>query len=138
MDATGIKGFNEVMQNLNAKIAEIKKGSMKGLIEAAAFIREDMDKTPPLIPLDTGNLRATWGTRPIDDLELEMGFSANYAFYVHEMMEPGKAGWRYGPGPGKKRWYEPRPGAGPKFFEAAMKRNTDKILEIIRKNAEIK
>jgi len=31
-----------------------------------------------------------------------------------------------------------RPGAGAKFFEAALKRNQGKILEIIRQEARIK
>jgi len=70
---------------------------------------------------------------------LMLGYSASYALFVHELLgmsdEPR---WRYGPGPGKKRWYKPRVGAGPKWFEASFKRNKDKILQAIRLNVQIK
>ena len=68
-----------------------------------------------------------------------LGYSANYALYVHELLGMSDVPrWRYGPGPGKKRWYKPRPGAGPKWFEYSFKRNKDKILEAVRLNAQIK
>jgi len=57
---TKIKGFDEVMHNLNTEIQKIEGRTMEGLIRAAATIRKDMDKTPPLIPVDTGNMRASW------------------------------------------------------------------------------
>jgi hypothetical protein len=31
-----------------------------------------------------------------------------------------------------------RPGSGPKFFQSALRRNKDQIIEIIRKDAEIR
>ena len=52
-------GMRTVMDNLNRELLKIKARSMKGLIESAIIIRRDMEKTPPLIPLDTGNLRAS-------------------------------------------------------------------------------
>ena len=88
-----------------------------------------MEKTPPLIPLDTGNLRASWFTttfRKFKNLGLILGFNANYAVFVHEMVDKGKGiNWK-------------RPGSGPKFFEAALNRNHKQILQIIAKNASIK
>ena len=138
---TGIKGMDVVMSNLNREILAMKGRSMAGLIEASILIRRDMDKTPPLIPVDTGNLRGSWFTTPFKKvvaIGLKLGFSANYAVFVHEMLGPGKPGFRYGPGKGRKRWYEPRPGGGPKFFEAALNRNHKQVLHIIAKNASIK
>ena len=58
---------------------------------------------------------------------LIMGFGANYAVFVHEMVD--KSGV-------KINWS--RPGSGPKFFESAINRNKDKVLQIIRDNAKIK
>jgi hypothetical protein len=52
---------------------------------------------------------------------MRLGFTANYAWYVHENV-----------GANFKR-----PEAGAKFFEAALKRNTDKILDIIKKEAKV-
>ena len=126
----GIKGMDVVLANLNKEIMKIEGRSMKGLIEAAILIRRDMDKTPPLIPIDLGNLRASWFTEAIRNVKgfgLLIGFSANYAVFVHEMLDKlnKKINWS-------------RPDSGPKFFEAALKRNKEKILQIIGNNARIK
>jgi len=129
MSSVGIKGMDVVMANLNKEIARIKIGSSAGLIEAAILIRQDMEKTPPKIPIDTGNLRASWFISPIREamkFGLMMGFSANYAMFVHEMVDKGSK---------KINWS--RPNSGAKFFEASLNRNKGKILEIIRKNAQI-
>jgi hypothetical protein len=158
---TGIKGFDEVIRNLNAEIEQIKERSMKGLIKSAIIIRRDMDRTPPLIPVDKGNLRASWFVVTTKGLEsakpafkgvtnsvtqklndsydqavaeaqgmaagktsfIVIGFGANYASPVHEMI--GDINWN-------------RPNSGPKFFEAAIKRNSAKIVETIKNNAQIK
>ena len=55
-----LTGVDQVIKNLNKEIVKIKGLSMKGLIQSAVLIRRDMDKTPPLIPIDLGNLRASW------------------------------------------------------------------------------
>ena len=126
---TKVKGFDKVVSNLKREVRRIKNRSGKGLIEAAIIVRRDMDKTPPLIPIDTGNLRASWFTQLLNlpkGKGIIMGFSANYAAFVHENMEKeGKVTWR-------------RPGAGPKFFQASLERNHDKILEAIRSNGQVK
>ncbi len=62
-----------------------------------------------------------------------MGFSANYAVYVHENTEadfarPIKIG-----GVLKKR----RPGAGAKFFESALKREHANMLKVIHEEAKL-
>lgn len=139
----GIEGFDTVIKNLQKEITRIEGASMAGIIEAVAMIRVDMEKTPPLIPVDTGNLRSSWTTTPIVKSKrkgLLFGFSANYALWVHEMVDADfkSPRLRYGPGKGKKRWYTPREGAGAKFFESAMSRNRERILEIIRNRAKIK
>jgi len=120
-----ITGFEEVMANLNKEIARIEGVTIGGLQLAAAKIRYDMDKTPPLIPVHTGNLKSSWFVSSYKTLKgpgIVMGFSANYAAWVHEMVG---AHFR-------------KEGAGAKFFEAALKRNEKAILEIIKDNAKIR
>jgi hypothetical protein len=56
----GIQGEAVVMANLNRQLEGIKQRSMKGLIMAAAFIRQKTETTPPLTPVDFGNLRASY------------------------------------------------------------------------------
>jgi len=119
-----IKGFDKVMKNLNREIHKIKGRSAAGLIEAAAMVRKDMDVTPPMIPIDVGNLRGSYFLESITMLgqpAVRMGFGASYAWWVHENVDA----------------HFSRPGSGAKFFESALKRNSDEILEIIRKNAHV-
>jgi hypothetical protein len=56
------------------------------------------------------------------DLMVMMGYTANYAMAVHEMVD--------------KEFH--RPQSGPKWFETAIKRSTWQIAKIIRDNAQIK
>ena len=159
-----LEGLQEVMTNLHNEIERIEQYSMKGLIRAVIRIRRSMDKQSPLIPVDTGNLRASWFTAmgynwhvaqiERDDIkvpnfkgenaaelasehsrivskyqaeagtkaQIYFGFSANYATWVHELID-GKFN---------------RPGSGAKFLEAALLSQQPFILEEIRKSAQIK
>lgn len=129
-----IIGLAEVGKNLNREIEKIKGRTMKGLILSAILIRIDMDKTPPLIPIavDSGNLRQSWFTSPFykgNGFGLHIGFSANYALFVHEMIDEEGTG-------SKINWNRPR--SGPKFLEQSLKRNQKEILQIIAKHSKIK
>ena len=119
-----IQSFNTVMMNLNEAIDRIAGASLKGLIKGAVIIRADMDRTPPMIPVDTNNLRSSWFTSTAysnDKPTVYLGFTANYAVYVHEMINANFQ----------------RPDSGAKFFEASLKRNGEKILQIIREEAHL-
>lgn len=118
-----IVGISNVMRNLNREMGKIKLRSTKGMLVAADIVRKDMDKTPPLIPVDTGRLRKSWyakvehGINPI----VVMGFEANYALFVHEIPKKYK-----------------RPGSGNKFFQASLSRNMDEMIFTIAALAKIK
>ena len=117
-----VKGLDKIISNLNKKVVKMESASMRGLIKAVIHIRREMDKTPPLIPIDFGNLRGSFFSNPIylnGKPVIHFGFSANYAWYVHEMIDPG-INWS-------------RPGSGPKFLEAHLKANEKEILEIIKR-----
>lgn len=157
---SGIKGIDKVLSNLNKEIQAIQERSLKGLIIAGAEVLNDVDKTSPLIPVDLGNLRSsrflvskigTQNASPSfkndrgDAAQLSydhaqavadarsaisgirmpvviLGYSANYSIPVHEREDV-------------KNWS--RPGSGPKFLEASLKRNKAKILQTIKDNAKI-
>lgn len=136
--------FRQVMRNLQREIEKIENGSIGGLLRGVIVIRRSMDKDPPLIPVDTGNLRQSWfvtagGGRVSSESRADssvvaaasseaesalkrnvflviMGFSANYAIFVHENVGA----------------HFKRPNAGAKFFEAAIQRNLDRVLDLIR------
>lgn len=52
-----IHGLKEVVENLNREIKKIEDYSLAGLIEGARIVWEDVERTEPLTPVDTGNLR---------------------------------------------------------------------------------
>lgn len=161
---TGIKGFDELFRNLNAEISSIKERSMNGLIKAAIIIRRDMDKTPPLIPVDTGNLRASWFVMTAKGLKSDkpafkaletpaktamLNGSYNLAIAEAQGMVAGNTsfivigfGANYASpvhemfGKGPVDWS--RKDSGPKFFESSIKRNKDVVLKTIRDNVQIK
>jgi len=57
---TGIKGLDIVIANLNKAINKMEGVTIDGLIESAILIRRETETTPPLTPVDLGNLRASW------------------------------------------------------------------------------
>lgn len=52
--------FAKIMANLNREMLLIKERTTKGLLLAAIDIRRDMENQVPFIPLDNGNLRASF------------------------------------------------------------------------------
>lgn len=164
---TRVEGFEEVMNNLNRALKKIEVQSLRGLVLSAALIRRATETTPPLTPVDLGNLRSSWfvvspkGKIAVekeistgsfkgpqaeklsaqhketiaeaqkivsavsDQMVVMMGYTANYALWVHE-----------GPGGNVGARFQ-RPGAGIKWFEAAFKRNANSIIRIIRDNAKL-
>lgn len=154
-----LSGLDQVNRNLADQLKRIEGMTMKGLLYSTIIIRRDMDFTPPTIPVDLGNLRGSWfvitpksipdgrstkftgDDAPIMQKDhnnvlskarsmiagvnqptLIMGFTANYAMWVHEML--GDINWS-------------RPGSGAKFFEAAIARNKEKIIDLCWKYARI-
>ena len=54
------RDFAIINANLNRQIGKIKDRTNKGLLLAAIDIRQDMNNSVPYIPLDYGNLRASF------------------------------------------------------------------------------
>jgi len=150
----GLIGIDLVMNNLNRKLALIKDRSMLGLIEASIIIRDDMENTPPLIPFDLGNLRASWFTTQRHGGGMLGSFkgkkAAEYAMMrkntIMEMKAAAKAGEKQVKGPVLIMGFAvnyaapvhemmgvnfKKSGSGAKFFQSAIMRNSRKILKII-------
>lgn len=119
------------MNDTNKALKAVLKISKKTLLQVAARVKYDMDKKPPLIPVDTGALRQAfkqipqnfrtknpmvllgWPDTTITRTDPTTGKQETvpmYAAFVHEMTSPpyGIVNWS-------------RPNSGPKFFEAAIK-----------------
>lgn len=158
-----LEGFDRTLKGLNVELARIKGRCNAGLIEAAILIRRSTETTPPLTPVDLGNLRASWfvttakssvagedtgnfkgkvaanmradHTRVVTESKsliaanlsrkgefIVIGYSANYALFVHEML-----GAKF-----------QRPQAGPKWFQAALERNRGEIIRKVAERAKIR
>lgn len=158
-----VEGWEQVRTNLQRELNRVEGKTLRGMIRAAIRIFQSMNETPPTVPIDTSNLVHSWfvvtsrgsveeGQSPEFTGEnagelrgshetalsaaqalakkqrgpaVVFGFSANYAVFVHEMVEGGKPiNWN-------------RPGSGPKFFQAALTRESGEILSILRQEARI-
>lgn len=121
-----LENIEVVMANINAELGKMKAEALPGLTAAANYILTDADVgTSPLVPHDTGTLRSSRFTDPHidknDEPSVTLGYKVNYAAAVHEML------WSASGNP--INWN--RPGSGPKFFEASLKRNAAKIPGIV-------
>lgn len=122
-----ITGTDKVLANLNKQIRGIQNRTKAGMREAALVVRR---RSQQLTPVDTGNLKASAYTEVFDTSHgpgAEIGYTAYYAPYVHEIPPPPAKS------PGGRsathtvgQW---------KFLETALKEKAKEILEIIRKRA---
>jgi len=55
-----VKGLQNILSNLNKQIQKIENKTLIGLRKATNHIRNDMEVTPPKIPVDKGNLKNSW------------------------------------------------------------------------------
>jgi hypothetical protein len=128
----GVRGFDEVMRNLNEQINGIKDRSFAGLMEAGLKIEAGSNERAPR---EYGNLVGSSYTRKAQDdsLAVEIGYTAAYAVYVHEDLEMNLHG-------------EPRPSGlgvywGPKgenkFLEKTVRLNEKNIVEIVMQRAKV-
>lgn len=127
------ESVNALVKRLNSALKAYPHYTMRGLINAARLIKRDCELTPPLTPLDTGNLRASFfitswmlSVGGWDKPIVALGYTtaADYAPYVHERTDP------------KVQWS--RPGSGPKWFEEALRRNMDNVLDKIWQSSGLK
>lgn len=127
-----VSGIDEMAKNINSVLKGMRLKSAAGLVAAANYVLTDADSgTPPLVPEDKGKLRTSRFATPMKtpgthDPYVVLGYNANYAAAVHEMMQS----------PSGKPINWSRPGSGPKFLEASLKRNSDKVIAIVAKHME--
>ena len=119
-----VHGISNLINNLNSEARKIEKSTERGLLNAANLLRRSMEAKYPKTPVDTGNLRSSWTVQPVSSptsKKIRMGYTANYAFFVHEMV-----GGDFDAG---VNWS--RPGSGPKWFSVAIDRETDAMINEI-------
>lgn len=82
-----IDGVKDVIAAFKKKQAKYAQGVSRGLRRAGLFIQRESQK---IVPVDQGNLKASAFTRTIGsgfNTEVSVGYTANYAVYVHENLD---------------------------------------------------
>jgi hypothetical protein len=153
-----VEGIDNVMRNLRKEISQIEGATLKGLMRGAILVIRDAEKTSPLTPLDTGNLRASRfvvtsrGGQPVGQSPTFQGESSGRLQTEHNSKVGSHQAQAQAAGQpmvvlGYTAFYATyvhervgvsfqRPGAGAKWLEAALKRNEAKILEVVRQEAK--
>jgi len=120
-----IDGIEDVTRNINNVLRGMKGRSHAGLLAAANYVLNDADQTSPRVPALTGALRSSRFAEPQTSMDGDpfviLGYKANYAAAVHEMMSS--------PSGMPINWT--RPGSGPKFLQASLFRNAGNIPAIV-------
>ena len=154
-----VKGLENIMSNLNKEIQKIEGRTLGGLIQGAIIIRRDMEFTPPLIPIDLGNLRASFFIVTSNGGVIQGGgpsFTGEDADRIKrghaETVQEAKKG-SFVKGPyvvlGFGAYYAAyvhemvganfqRHGAGALFLSNAIARNSKRVLKKIAEKAKIK
>ncbi len=119
-----LKGLKKVTGNFSKARKGAAAGVEIGLKKAGLFLQAQSQK---LVPVDTGNLRNTAFTRSEGsgvDTEVHVGYTAEYAVYVHEdlfasHMKKDKEGQDVQIGQAK-------------FLEQPMREHRDDLIRIVR------
>jgi hypothetical protein len=115
-----LHGEEVVLANLIAAAAALKVASLKGCMRAGVLVRREALK---LTPYKYGELaRSSYGPKPVSPTTVEIGYSAEYAPYVHEI---------------EKRNYT-KPGTGWKYLERALIQNGKRVLELMAGEAKLR
>jgi len=122
-------GLKELKKNLMVEKTIRRKELDAGLRLGALHIQA---KSQKLVPVDTGNLKASAFTRRESGLEPSylIGYTAEYALFVHEMkmVNPGV---ERGGSNGKGRYWDPQGQAGPKFLEKPAREERNTVRQLV-------
>lgn len=120
--------LKNAVRGLTNQILKMQMATVAGVNAAADYLKEQTENVPPTTPKDKGDLRKSFFKRVTEvpnGIQLEVGYSAPYALYVHEMTSPPY---------GLVQWTEP--GSGPKWFEIHIQKDKKMMLAYIRAYAE--
>jgi len=118
-----ITGTTNVIKNMKRYSDMQAIGLRKGLIRGGLFLQREAQK---IVPVDTGNLKASAGTRNVGnllhfpDVVVHFGDGANYAVYVHENLDS-----------------KHNEGQLAKYLEKPAKEKRDEILRMIREETSL-
>ena len=123
----------KVIDRLNREIRQIKGRSVAGLLEAGLGIERLSNQRTPR---EYGNLIGSSYTRVAQDdpNAVEIGYTAEYAVWIHENTEQKLKGQPRPSGLGVY-W---GPAGQPKFLESAVRDREQVTVQIVAKRAQVK
>jgi len=126
-----ITGIQTVLANLKRADRSLGVRAALGLKAAGLFLQRESQQ---LVPVDTGNLKASAFTRATGFgkfTTVTVGYTANYAVFVHEKVDMVLKGQKRTT---KGRYWDPQGRAQPKFLEEPSRRLRVQMRAIIKKH----
>lgn len=132
-----VSGLNQVLKNLNKEIKQIEGDTRAGLSKSGLFIKSEAVERAPV---EFGNLRNSAFSQLSSmsfrgNQSVTIGFTADYAAYVHEApmkLKGQPRAKRSGIKAGSGVYWQ---GGENKFLEKAVKLNIREIVDIIKSEA---
>lgn len=112
MITSRVTGLNKVLGNMGRQSSEILAKQKRALKKGGLFVQRESMK---LVPVRTGNLRGSAFTRQDGDNDVLVGYTANYAVFVHEDLNATH-----------------KPGKTAKFLERVIREKKLEIIEVIK------
>jgi hypothetical protein len=139
ISASTVNGVREILVNLDIKQALLLKKFEEGLVKAGLYLQKVSQEK---VPVEFGNLKASAYTRKKNSgakTEVYVGYTAEYALWVHEKVGMKLKGKPRRPSPPHiGRYWDPQGRAQAKFLEEPARTEVPKMRRIIVEHAKIR
>jgi len=139
ISASTVNGVREILVNLDIKQALLLKKFEEGLVKAGLHLQR---VSQGKVPVEFGNLKASAYTRKKNSgakTEVYVGYTAEYALWVHEKVGMKLKGKPRRPSPPHiGRYWDPQGRAQAKFLEEPARTEVPKMRSIIIEHAKIR
>ena len=129
-----ITGIKPVLANLKKADVSLGMRAALGLKAAGLFLQRESQR---LVPVDTGNLKASAFTRAAGfghTMTVTVGYTANYAIFVHEAVGMVLKGQKRTGDKAKGKYWDPQGRAQAKFLEEPSRRLRVQMRAIIKRH----
>jgi hypothetical protein len=113
-----VTGTDKVLKNLNSELSKIKMVTKARLYTCGLLVK---GRSVKITPIKYGNLRGSAYVTPVEETArgatVEIGYTAYYAPYVHEM---------------PTTYNYTKAGTGPKFLEKALRESKKEIIAYLK------
>ncbi len=134
LNQLNVKGMKDIQKSLGKERRRLEKAVPQGLAVAGLLLQRESQL---LAPVDYGILKASAFTRSEGkgfSTVVNVGYTANYAMYVHENIAMKGKGQPREPGkPGRGNFWDPAGRGQAKFLEQPARTLKPKMFAVIKK-----